>query len=71
MLPLAEAEVRIEIQAMYSAVYLEKFALIETAGVFAIGMSLSHGHSKTRIHVENGAEIRPFSVQMHVQVALA
>jgi hypothetical protein len=35
MLPLAEAAVRIEIQAMYSAVYLEKFALTETAGYSA------------------------------------
>jgi hypothetical protein len=32
MLPLAEAVVRIEIEAMYSAVYLEKFALTETVG---------------------------------------
>jgi hypothetical protein len=31
MLPLVEAVVRIEMQAMYSAVYLEKFALTETA----------------------------------------
>jgi hypothetical protein len=32
MLPRPEAAVRIEMQAMYSAVYLEKFALTETAG---------------------------------------
>jgi hypothetical protein len=35
MLPLAEAAVRIEMQAKYSAVYLEKFALTETAGYSA------------------------------------
>jgi hypothetical protein len=31
MLPPADALFRIEMQAMYSAVYLEKFALRETA----------------------------------------
>jgi hypothetical protein len=35
MLPLAEAVVRIDMQAMYSAVYLEKFVLTETAGYLA------------------------------------
>jgi hypothetical protein len=35
MLPLAVAGVRIEIQAMYSAVYLEKFTLTEIAGYSA------------------------------------
>jgi hypothetical protein len=33
--PLAEAAVRIEMHAMYLVVYLEKFALTETAGYFA------------------------------------
>jgi hypothetical protein len=32
MLHLAEAAVHIEMQPMYSAVYLENFALTETAG---------------------------------------
>jgi hypothetical protein len=32
---VAEAAVRIEMQAMYSAVYLEKFAPTETAGYSA------------------------------------
>jgi hypothetical protein len=31
MLPRPEAAVRIEMQAMYSVVYLEKFVLTETA----------------------------------------
>jgi hypothetical protein len=35
MLPLAEVVIRIEMQAMYSAVCLEKFALTETAGYSA------------------------------------
>jgi hypothetical protein len=35
MLPLAVAAVRMEMQAMYSAVYLEKFSLTETAGYSA------------------------------------
>jgi hypothetical protein len=35
MLPLAEAVVHIEMQAMYSAVYMEKFAPTETAGYSA------------------------------------
>jgi hypothetical protein len=35
MLPLAEAVIRIEMHVMYSAVYLEKFALTGTAGYSA------------------------------------
>jgi hypothetical protein len=35
MLPRQDAAVRIEMQVMYSAVYLEKFALTETAGYSA------------------------------------
>jgi hypothetical protein len=35
MLPLAEAVVHIELQAMYLVVYLEKFAVTETAGYLA------------------------------------
>jgi hypothetical protein len=35
MLPLAEAVICIEMQAMYPAVYLEKFALTETAAGFS------------------------------------
>jgi hypothetical protein len=44
MLLRAEAAVRIEIQAMYSAVHLEKVALIETAG-FSACISIGVGPS--------------------------